>query len=299
MALSFRLESPAVPPTAKVIGFRGTEALTRPYVFDVYVATVGAIEIEPASVVGLPATLTIAPTPGLAGLWSGGPAVEYAGMIGRFQIVRATASSTLYKATLVPKLWQLAMTKHSRVFTKMSVPAVIQAVLSMEGIANVALRISGSYAPEEHITQYRESSLDFIHRWMEREGLYYYFEQAGGAETMVIVDSLAAHEPNAHGPVRYHPAEEDNSAGRHFDNFITGAMSLPATVRITDYDYAKPMLSVMGMSPVWPTGSGEMNESSGDARLFTPADAPASPRSAPRGCAPKAQRRARPDRVSA
>ncbi len=271
MALSFRLESPAVPATAHVVGFRGTETLTRPYVFDVYVATVGPLEIEPATAVGLPATLSIAPSSGLGELW-GGPAVEYAGIIGRFQIVRATQRSTLYRATLVPKLWQLAMTKHSRVFTKMSVPDVIKAVLAMEGIAQVELRVASSYATEEHITQYRESSLDFIHRWMEREGLYYFFEQTGGAETMVIVDSLAAHEPNAHGPVRYHPAEGDLSAGRHFDSFITGAMSLPATVRVTDYDYAKPMLSVMGMSPVWPTGTGEMNESSGDARLFTPAD---------------------------
>lgn len=272
MALSFRLESPAVPATAQVVGFRGTEALTRPYVFDIYVATVGPIEIEPATAVGLPATLTLDPSAGVLSFLSGGPPVSYAGVIGRFQIVRATETSTLYKVTLVAKLWQLAMTKHSRVFTKMSVPDVLKAVLAMEGIVNVSFRLSGSYAPEEHITQYRESSLDFIHRWMEREGLYYYFEQNGESETLVVVDSLAVHEPNAHGAVRYHPTEGDRSTGRHFDNFVTGAMSLPATVRVTDYDYAKPMLSVMGMSPVWPNGSGEMNESSGDARLFTPAD---------------------------
>lgn len=272
MALSFRLESPAVPATAKVVGFRGTEALTRPYAFDIYVATLGPIEIEPATAVGQPATLSIDPSPGVLGLRTAGPPVEYAGILGRFAIVRATETSTLYKATLVPKLWQLAMTKHSRIFTKMSVPDVLKAVLAMEGITSFEFRLSGSYAPEEHISQYRESSLDFLHRWMEREGLYYFFEQAGGTETLVVVDSLAAHEANPHGAVRYHPSDGDLSAGRHFDSFITGAMSLPAMVRVKDYDYAKPMLSVMGASPVWPSGIGEMNESSGDARLFTPAD---------------------------
>ncbi|NUP06025.1 MAG: type VI secretion system tip protein VgrG [Polyangiaceae bacterium] len=272
MALAFSLESVALPPTARVIGFRGTEALTRPYVFEIYVSVEGPVEVEPAVAVGRPATLTIRDQASLSSIVKGDLPVTYSGIFGRFQMVRATATSTLYRAMLVPRLWQLSLTKHSRMFTKMSIPDVLKAVLSQEGISDFEFRVGGSYSPEEHVCQYRESSLDFIHRWMEREGLYYYFDQTGGSERLVVVDSMSAHEPNVHGPVRYHPAEGDASAGRHFDNFVTGAMSLPAMVRVTDYDYAKPSLAVTGASPVWPGGVGEWSESSSDARVFTPGD---------------------------
>ncbi|MEZ4306960.1 MAG: phage late control D family protein [Polyangiaceae bacterium] len=50
---------------------------------------------------------------------------------------------------------------------------------------------SGSYPDEEFVCQYRESHLDFLHRWFEREGLYYYFEHEdsdSGTEKLIIVD---------------------------------------------------------------------------------------------------------------
>jgi len=107
---------------------------------------------------------------------------------------------------------------------------------------------------------------------MEREGLYYFFEQTGGTETLVVVDSPAAHQPNAHGPVRYHPAADDVMAGRHFDNFTSGASSLPSIARLTDYDYNNPAAPVVGMSPVGGM-TGEVVYPASDARVFNSGDA--------------------------
>lgn len=267
MALSFKLESTALPANTRVVGFSGREKLSRPYEIDVYASVEGPLEIEPRAVVGQPATLLIDDTPGA------GPPVMYGGMLGRFSLMRATADSTLYKATIVPRLWTLAYTKHSRVWTKMSIDAILRVVLAQEGVPNVQFRLTSAYAPEEHVCQYRESSLDFIHRWMEREGMYYFFEQVGGAEIMVVVDSLVNHRPSAHGPVRYHPAEGDMSAGRHFNDFAMGASSLPAMVKVSDYDYAKPGAPVMGMAPAGIGGVGVFSEPPGNARVFSPGDA--------------------------
>ncbi len=273
MALVFSLESGALPEGAHVLGFRGTEALTRPYAFDIYIAVQGDVEIEPTAVVGLPATLAIRNEGAGAALLQGRtPDVTYSGILARFQMVRATASSTLYRASLVPRLWQLSLTKHSRVFTKMSIPDILKAVLASEGISNFEFRLASGYAPEEHVCQYRESSLAFIHRWMEREGLYYFFEQTGTTETLVVVDSLETHALTAHGPVRYYPTDRDAPPVRHFDNFVTGATSLPAMVRLTDYDYMNPAVPVVGMSPVGLAGLGEVSESASEARVFNAGD---------------------------
>jgi len=265
----FSLQSGALPPTAQVIGFRGTEALTRPYVIDIYVAAPAGVDIDPKAVVGLPATLVVHPLSDLASSGLELP-VSWGGIIARFQVVRATAMSTLYRATLVPKLWTLGQTKHSRVWTKMSIADILKAVLAQEGVTNFEFRAAGG-APEEFVCQYRESSLDFIHRWMEREGLYYFFKQTGSGETLVVVDSPAMHEPNAYGPVRYHPNPDDHIAARHFDTFITGASSLPAMVRLTDYDYNNPSVPVTGMSPVGGK-AGEVADPASDARVFNSGD---------------------------
>jgi len=54
-----------------------------------------------------------------------------------------------------------------------------------------ALQLAGTYAPREHVCQYGESDLAFISRWMEREGMYYVFEQAEDHERLIIMDSSA------------------------------------------------------------------------------------------------------------
>ncbi len=74
-------------------------------------------------------------------------------------------------------------------------PTSSRAVLSGAGVSEYELRLIGSYKPQEHVCQYRESDFDFISRWMEREGLYYYFEQGDGGETLIITGRQGVHAP--------------------------------------------------------------------------------------------------------
>ncbi len=274
MALAFSMRSGALPTSASVAGFRGSEGLSRPYVFDVYVTVAGDHDLEPEEAIGSRATLTIDPgVVDAAVLARGLPAdVSWGGILASVEMVKAIPGNTLYLARLVPRLWLLSLTKHSRVFTKKSIPEIITAVLEDEGLTDYELRLSSSYEVEEHVCQYRESSLDFIHRWMEREGLYYFFEQSDDGEKLVIVDSLERHDAVAHGPVGYRPlAGSEGGAGRHFDNFTARAASLPANIRLADYDYAKPALDVIGAAPVSANGIGEVRDSSSGSRFFSAA----------------------------
>ena len=132
--------------------------------------------------------------------------------------------------------------------------------------------MTGSYAPEEHVCQYRESDLAFVSRWMEHLGMYYYFEQGDDAEKLVVTDSKSSQSDLPSDAVRYVPTlSADRSAGQAIETFRCRASSLPASVRLKDYDYTKPSLDVSATAQVASNGVGEISVYSG--RIFSPDDA--------------------------
>ncbi len=261
MALKFSIQSGALPLNATAFGFRGSEGFSRPYVFDIYVNVLGDDEVALEEVIGSKGRLVLSD-----GLFE---VASWGGVIATFELMRAVKGNALYLARIVPQLWQLTQTRHSRMLTKKKAPDVIKAILEEEGILDYDIRCSGSYAEEEHVCQYKESSLDFIHRWCEREGIYYFFEQSDKGEKVVFTDAKEKHKDMTSGPVRYHPTlGKDRSAARHFESFVARHATLPATVKLGDYDYEKPALDVVGSSKVSSSGVGEIRHYGN--RFFTP-----------------------------
>jgi len=264
----FNLTSGAIPMNAKVAGFRGSERISRPYVFDVYFTVETflnmPLQFDLQEAVFAKAKLSIQ--------LGSEPEQPYSGILAAVRLVRAADTIALFHAKLVPQVWQLTLTKHSRIWTKKSSKDVIQEVLEEAGI-DFEFRTNGSYPVEEHITQYKESNLAFITRWMDREGMYYFFEQSDDGDVMVIADNKATHEALRTSPVKYFPQTnyEDVLTQQAFDNFAATHNALPATVKLIDYDYAKPLLDVSATVSVETNAVGEITEYGG--RLFTPADA--------------------------
>jgi type VI secretion system secreted protein VgrG len=265
MAQRFVIESGALPMGANVVGFRGSEGLSRPYAFDVYINVPGTEEVVIEEAIGMKAKLSI-----LDGILE---VSSWSGVFASFELVRAIKGNALYHARIVARLWELSLSQHSRMFTKSAtptIPDVIKAVLDEEGITDYDLDHlkATPYPEEEHVCQYRESSLDFIHRWCEREGIYYFFEQTDDGEKVVFVDNKSKHEAVKTGAVRYHPsASNDRLAGRHFEHFIARHTHTPSSVKLMDYDYLKPTLEVSGNARVSQTGVGEVALYGG--RFFT------------------------------
>jgi type VI secretion system secreted protein VgrG len=107
---------------------------------------------------------------------------------------------------------------------------------------------------------------------MEHEGLYYFFEHGDRNEKLCIVDHRSSHDKLADKHVRYFPlAAHDESAGECFDAFTVIHSALPASVRVADYDYARPMLDISSTADVSDRGHGAVSCHAG--RFFDPAEA--------------------------
>ncbi len=272
MSDDFSFVSSGLPGSLRVASFRGSEGLSRCYWFDIYVTVAADLDIDTMDVIGSRGTLTVN-VPG-----SVGDTIQ--GIITEVQLLRSIkrdllTASSLYRVRLAPQLSALALTKHSRIFTNDTVLDVIRAVLEEEGLStdDYEIRGSGTYQVESMITQYKESSLDFLSRWMEREGLYYYFEHGESSEKLIITDDKSQHEPvpMLFGAVPYRPANGgDGSAGAHFEDVNIQYMARPGKVRLADYDYKKPRLDLTSQAAI--VGSGLGVVSTYGQRYFTPAD---------------------------
>jgi type VI secretion system secreted protein VgrG len=262
----YQLKSSALPDSVRVAGFRGTEGISRLYELEIYLVLLStdAVDLDLADVVAAKATLQIDRD-------DGRPPFVFHGIVAGFELVHEFTEYGLFRATLVPQLWHLTQTFHSRIWTHKSIPDIIKEVLEDGGLSgdDYALKLIQNFKPEEHVCQYGESNFDFISRWMEREGMYYWFEQGDSSEKLVIADGTSFAAALSSKPTRYVATSAGAVVtGEALNTFTCRHRALPASVKYKDYDYTKPTLDVSGTAPMSKVGMGEISVYG--ARFFTP-----------------------------
>jgi type VI secretion system secreted protein VgrG len=241
--IDISLSSAAVPADAVVLAFRGTERMSAPYVFDVVFRTTDS-EIDGLGAVGETATLTVERPP--ASLLELPKRWTLHGVVAALEWGSHEGDHALYLLRIAPRLAFLSLSEHSRVFTDVTIPEVIRAVLEDEGIPPAAFRfeLEGDYTKREHVSQYRESSLDFIHRLMEKEGIFHFFEHGEDGETLVMVDDFSHYMRLEPTLVRFVPRGGDVRAGDAFTALARERAALPGRVVLKDYDELNPGLEI-------------------------------------------------------
>jgi len=168
-----------------VVGFRGREALSQPFAFEIDLTTREHLDTEP--LLGADAQLTIHPPDGgsrfVHGILS---SIEYTGQY---------RERRRYRVMLVPRLWKLSLISRSRIFQEQSTKDIVTRVLKD---AKVEHRWAvKDYPKRVFCVQYRESDLAFVSRLLEFEGIFYFFEHAEGKHTMVLGDAKDVPKPIA------------------------------------------------------------------------------------------------------
>jgi len=250
------VSSAALPDSARVVGFHGDEGISTPYTYLVDLLVAHTTESALDDALGDKISLTI-------DRGDGRPPLRVHGIIASVRLVHDAGSGGIWRVELVPRLADLALNHRSKVFVGESTPQIIEKVLKLAGLdsTDFELRLADSYPEREHVYQYEESDLAFIARWMERDGLYYFFEQLDEHEKLIITDSSAFQQDFAPGAVRYVPGFGADGAFTRveaFDSFTCDSARVPSKLRVDDYDYLRPDLELTGKAPVAQRGFGEV-----------------------------------------
>ncbi|HHH30913.1 MAG TPA: type VI secretion system tip protein VgrG [Polyangiaceae bacterium] len=236
----FDLTCRALPDGSKVAGFRSREALSTLYELRVGILVNGGEMLDLAEIRGLAASFSVHPSEDVG--------TRVHGMVAEAGLKHMWGEQALYEIVIVPKVWLLGLTRHSRVFVDQSVPQVVEAILADGGMQgdDYELRLDATYPGHEHLCQYKESRWSFISRLMEREGLYYFFEQGDKREKLVITDHRSFHQSLRSAPVRYVPlsGEQAGMTGEALQTFATALTTVPRRLKLRDYDYLHPGLDV-------------------------------------------------------
>ncbi|SAL76901.1 Rhs element Vgr protein [Caballeronia choica] len=169
------------------------------------------------------------------------------GIVTAFRIVapgdRTRNRMARYEAVMRPRLWMLTRASHDRFFYQQTVPQIIAKVLQDYQV-DFSNKCSATYPSLEHCAQYRETDFAFVSRLMEREGIYYYFEHAGGKHTLVLTDSSDVHVAiSGYATIPYDAWYESGAEKECVYNWSCGGELQTGNYEVNDYDFEKPSSS--------------------------------------------------------
>lgn len=252
---AFQFESQAVAKnTFAVARFHGEEGLSQLYSFEILLVSEKA-DLDLEAILQLPAVFTIKSQYG---------DLPYHGILASFEQLHKADAYVFYRAVLRPKLWWLTLTHHNQVFLNKKLDQFLTDVLQDGGLStglDFEFRLKGQYPVWDYLCQYSESHFDFLSRWLERDGVYYWFEQGGQGEKLVASDTLIAHTamPGREG---FHYAPPTGLDSAHADEvvkaFTLKRTPMPKSLLVKDYNYEKPGLDLSSRAMVADKGRGEI-----------------------------------------
>ncbi|PLY47872.1 type VI secretion system tip protein VgrG [Lelliottia sp. F153] len=210
-----------------VLNFRGREALSEPFSWDIEFTTPQA-NIAPEQVLMKYASLRM----------RGGKNVH--GIITRLEWLSTSKDQSHYRATLSSRMTLLGYTRQCAIYQNQSVPEVVEQVMRKHGLEgpDFEFRLERSYPSRELITQWRETDLQFIQRILSEVGIYWrtVMDDVRGLDTYILADSQLSYQFDVHLPYSEPSGLFDGAAESVWDvrtwhNIATG------TVAARDYNY--------------------------------------------------------------
>ncbi len=240
--------------TFEVLELHGSEALGEPFAFELTLLA-SRCDLDARAALREHACLRLHP-PGSQ------PPVPYHGVLSRFEQLHSTDSHTLYRTTLVPRLWRLGLSRRCRSFTtEQPITDTLRKLLVDSGLHDTTMRLRqpDAYRPRSFVCQYDESDLDFVHRWMQREGLFYLFEHDHDAERLLVVDHNAL-LPSPTTPVLWQPHQHMPTSHDRpcLHDWHALHQPLPQSLVLLQHNYRKARVQLHARAQVCPDGFGEL-----------------------------------------
>ena len=202
-------------------------------------------DAEPSQMLGQPASLTIT---------RGEMMRQVTGIVTAIEEGSTHPQLVTSNITIVPALEALRHRVNTKIFQEMTVPDILEEVLGESLGAwsrSVDNRLSRTYPTCEYRVQYNESDLDFCQRLMEEEGIVYWFEFEGEAETLVLADAPDAYGEivSLHDSLLLYSEYEANVEGHEYISELTVTSKVgPTKVATRHFDWTHPSVPIEGES---------------------------------------------------
>ncbi|WP_437798697.1 type VI secretion system Vgr family protein [Sorangium sp. So ce693] len=237
---------PFTPSDLRVVSFRGREALSELFSFQLVVQAAPELEGRDAELLGRLASFILRD--------GRGAERRIEALVDQ---VRADATVTprtgpTWHVRLVPPLALLRRRTTSRIFQDETVPQILQHVLAAASLP-VELRLSRTYAVRSYCVQYRESDLAFVRRLAAEEGIALCFADAPDSTAaavarapVIFLDDPAHYAATFGGEVPaalvLRPEAGFAQTGLEIVSFSLQRALKPVTVHLRDYDFRRPNL---------------------------------------------------------
>lgn len=223
----FKFEVIGVSTTFNVINVHGVERISEPFEFEIEVLTNDS---------------TLTQHIGQSALYRmqiGRVTTSRHGMLNHISVIDAEGSQIRYKVSLVPAIASLELKADCRIFQDVTVEDMLSTILQEHDIDDFEFAITGVHTSKDYIVQYRETDLDFFHRIIEEEGLFYYFEHDNAGHTLNIADNASAYKPI---PGRSQTLRYDSNVGasERVTEFSLSSLAAVDSVRLRDYNFTTP-----------------------------------------------------------
>lgn len=149
-----------------------------------------------------------------------------------------THGSLRYELNLHPRLWLLRFATTTRKFRNMSAEQVVTSVLAEHEVPH-EWRLTRPTAVRKYCAQYRETSLDFVLRLLEFEGIYYSFSDD---DVLVLADRSSA-SPPVEGQSHFDLIDAAGALSRGelgVHAFKKGARVASGAATVNDFNWKKP-----------------------------------------------------------
>ena len=190
------------------------------------------------------------------------------GLINEFEDVNYLADGTLYRAKMVPRVWQLGLFDTNEVYLDQTIEQTLTVMLEEANFVSgqdFRFDLSRTYRKWPFRLQYNETHSDFLQRIIEREGIYYYFDHSGDGDVIVFCDN------NNRLPKMVQSDEADSvsyqanssayvaSGANTVNSIFCKRQSLPKKITLRDFNEENPSLDIRGESVINSAGVGAIN----------------------------------------
>ena len=229
--VQFEVRAEGLPSDLRPVAFEAKEALSTPFEIHVRFATEDHdFRVSECLRKGM----TVAWIDG-----HNGRARTYSGVCESARFVQHDGRAFIFEAELRAPIAALGHREDSRIYQDQSVVDIVKKLLAAGGIDKVEWRLSGDFPKRAYVVQYRETELDFIHRLLEDEGIFYFFLHADGEASMVFADSTNALAEEPSPPVVLGVASGIPGASPVSGLSYTRRLRT-SSVQVRDFDFEKP-----------------------------------------------------------